>query len=165
MSGDSVAVGLRRHVWLLLAVVAIALSLLAMHQLSSNHTVAGTSATTEHAAAETGAVAGSDAHHLADGHQLDGHTHQLDGHTHGQQLSVAADDQRTHDGDCPGCAGHQMALTCLAAWILLVVGWVVSRPAAWRGVRLRRLMLPPPARAFSWIPGSMSLVELSVSRT
>jgi hypothetical protein len=57
-----------------------------------------------------------------------------------------------------------MALTCLAALILLVVGWVLSRPAAWRGVRLRRLTLPPPA-ALSWTPGSLSLVELSVSRT
>jgi hypothetical protein len=162
MDGDSVAEGLRRHLWLLLAVVAIALSLLAMHQLSSNHTVAGTNAATDHAAAESVADAGSGAHHLAAGHP---HTHQLDGHTHGQQLGVAAADQRMHDGDCPGCAGHQaMALTCLAALILLVVGWVLSRPAAWRGVRLRRLTLPPPA-ALSWTPGSLSLVELSVSRT
>ncbi|HEY5787460.1 MAG TPA: hypothetical protein VIU11_03315 [Nakamurella sp.] len=35
------AAGARQRLWLLLGVLAVALSLLAMHQLSSNHTAAG----------------------------------------------------------------------------------------------------------------------------
>jgi hypothetical protein len=38
----------------------------------------------------------------------------------------------------PGCTGHHaMALTCLAAPILLVVGWVLARPLERRGMWLR----------------------------
>lgn len=179
MLGVSVVAGLRRQVWLLLAVVVIALSLLAMHQLSSNHTVAGTNTAASEGLVVSAALAGPDAHHLTDGQAphspgLDGHTHSqvadahgLDGHPHGQQLSVAGPDYPADDGDCPECAHHQaMALTCLAALILLIVGWAVSRPAAWRGVRLPRLSVTaglapaPPVRL-----RALSLSELSVSRT
>jgi hypothetical protein len=156
--------GFRRQAWLLLAVVAIALSLLAMHHLSSNHTVAGTTtATTEVAAAQSAARPGQDSHHLADRHP---HAHQLDVDPHGPQVGVAGDDYPSNDGDCPGCAGHHaMALTCLAALILLFTGWVLSRPAAWRAVRLRRPTLPPRDAAPFWTPRSLSLIELTVSRT
>lgn len=151
--GVSAAAGLRRQVGLLLAAVAIALSLLALHQLSSNHTVAGTSAALDRAAAQPVAVAGLGTHHVPDGH------------AHAQQLSVAGDDHRPLGDDCPGCADHQAMLTCLAALILLVVGWVLSRPVEWRGVRLRRRTLPAAGPAPPKTPRSLSLVELSVSRT
>ena len=150
MCGDSAA-GLRRQVGLLLAVVAIALSLLAMHQLSSNHTVAGTGAPWDAAGGvESVAVTGVESHHLADGH-----------------WHPAATEGRSSAGsDCPGCADHRaMVLTCLAALILLVVGWVLVQPFAWRGVRLRRLMRPPTTTPRTWTPPTLSLAELSVSRT
>ena len=148
--------GLRQQVWLLLAVVAIALSLLAMHQLSSNHTVVSIPSSTEDIA-QSAAVAGPDAHHRADAATAG----------HGQQISGTGHDDPSNGGDCPGCVGHEaMALTCLAILILVIAGWVLSRPAAWRGVRLRRRQLSPPAVAPPfWIPRSLSLLELSVSRT
>jgi hypothetical protein len=173
----SVIAGLRRQVWLLLAVVVIALSMLAMHQLSSNHAVAGTDAASS--GLVSAALAGPGSHHLIDGQaprssRLVGHTHSravdahgLDGHPHGQQVSVAVPDHPVDDRDCPDCGHHQaMALTCLAALIVIMVGWVVARPAAWRGVRLPRLTVTaalaqaPPVRL-----RALSLEELSVSRT
>jgi len=160
--------GLRRQVWLLLAVVVIALSLLAMHQLSSNHTVAGTSSKIEGTAAPAG-LAGQISHHPGDDRLIHVHAHDehaIDGHAHGQQVRATALDHAAGDGDCPDCAHHQaMALTCLAALILFVAGWVVSRPAAWRGVLLRRLIQKPETVAEPWRRHSLSLRELSVSRT
>ena len=141
------------HRLLLLAgVVAVVLSLLTMHQLSLNHHAADPTATGTH-------VATTSSRHL-DHHDpaaID------DDHTH---LPFAVDGHPSYDnGACPACSGHAMALTCLAALILLAVGWVLRRPTEWRGVRLPHVvqLLLRPSRG--WMRPPLTLVELSVSRT
>lgn len=146
------AAGVRARLGLLLGVVAVALSLLAMHQLSSNHTAAGPTAD---------AVLSLPVSHHA-GHQVDA------AGTHHAHLAAASADAHPASGDdvCPSCAEPSvMALTCLAALILLAVGWVLNRPAAWRGVRLPRLLLRAVAPPETWLPWPRSLTELSISRT
>lgn len=144
--------GVRARLGLLLGVVAVALSLLAMHQLSSNHTAADPTASTMVVMSPTVS------HHA--GHQVG-----AGGHAH---LPAASADAHPASGDdvCPSCAEHSvMALTCLAALILLAVGWVLNRPAAWRGVRLPRLQLRAATPPSTWLPWPRSLTELSISRT
>ncbi|MDN5803867.1 MAG: hypothetical protein L0H26_04650, partial [Microlunatus sp.] len=73
----------------------------------------------------------------------------------------------SEQGGCPGCAGHSaMALTCLAALILLAAGLLLPRPTTGRGILLPRpkplTVLNLPTRCK---PPPLSLVELSVSRT
>jgi hypothetical protein len=139
---------------LLAGVFAVALSLLAMHQLSLNH----------HAAEPTdiGTQASASSRHVDrhDAAAID------DDHTHLVPLTV--DGHPSHNnGVCPGCNGHHaVTLTCLAALILLAVGWVLRRPAKWRGVRLPRTMTQVLRRPnLTWIRPAFTLVELSVNRT
>lgn len=146
------SVAVRQQLLLWAGIVVVALSLLALHQLSLNHTVA------DPRASHTSVAAAS---HL-DHHELGGS--EVGDHAH----LVATVDQHPSSTDegCPGCAGHHvMALTCLAALILVAVGWALSGPIEWRGLRLRPLLQwqvsgPPP-----WRPPMVSLVELSISRT
>ena len=152
--------GARQRLWLLLGVVAVALSLLAMHQLSSNHTAAGPAAPGSPAAATDAA------HEMSVGH-ADSHEADIGGadHTH---LTASAGDGHpaSEDGGCPGCADHSaMALTCLAALVLLMGGWMLTRPLAGRGLWLRRLVPLLVVERRSWRPRPRSLAELSVSRT
>lgn len=146
--------GVRARLELLLGVVAVALSLLAMHQLSSNHTAA------DPTAGATVVLSPPVSHH--GGHEVGaggaGHAH----------LAAASADAHPASGDdaCPSCAEHGvMALTCLAALILLAVGSVLNRPAAWRGVRLPRPLLRAVTLPETWLPWPRSLTELSISRT
>ncbi|HET9647397.1 MAG TPA: DUF6153 family protein [Microlunatus sp.] len=141
---------------MLLAVVAIALSLLAMHQLSGDHTAAAHRATSaERADAGMQGAAISRTQHRAESN-----------HTHIDNAAGKGDDRRSHDVDCPGCGDHPaMTATCLAALSLLTVGGCLVRPGAWRGVRLPR---PQPRRAGTpprWTRRPLSLAELSISRT
>ena len=73
----------------------------------------------------------------------------------------------SEQGGCPDCTGHSaMALTCLAALILLAAGLLLPRPSAGRGIlqpRLTSLTVPQLRHHFK--PPPLSLVELSVSRT
>jgi hypothetical protein len=140
-----------------LAVLVVGFSLLAMHQLSGNHTAADP--TTSHQST-TVTVAGS--HHHAAGYPVDA------GADHAHLLPTLGEaDPATGDGGCPGCAGHSaMALTCMAALILLAAGLLLPRPTAGRGVfqpRLRPLTVPNLRNRCK--PPPLSLVELSVSRT
>lgn len=145
---------LRQQLLLWAAVVVVALGLLAMHQLSLNHTAAGSAAGS--------AAAAVAAHPEQHGHSDSGPA--ADGHAH--PALVAVGDHPSSGADtCPGCADHVMALTCLAALALLAVGWALRRPVVWRGVRLPRLVwrpLPPDPR---WRRAPLTLVELAVSRT
>jgi hypothetical protein len=147
------SVVVRQQLLLWAAIVVMALSLLALHQLSLNHTVADPSASSGSAVA---AAARLD-HHQLGGGALGDHV----------QLTPASDQHpRSADDGCPGCVGHHvMALTCLAALILVAIGRALTGPIEWRGVRLRpplRWTLPEPPR---WRPPVLSLVELSISRT
>jgi hypothetical protein len=147
------SVVVRQQLLLWTGIVVVALSLLILHQLSLNHTVADPSATSGSAVAAVAHVE----HHEAGGGAVGDHAH-----------LVAAVDQHpwSADGGCPGCAGHHvMALTCLAVLIFVAIGWALSGPIEWLGVRLRPLLprgLPEPP---GWRPTSLTLVELSISRT
>lgn len=141
--------------------MAVAFSLLAMHQLSSNHTAAGSSAA-------PGVVGGAPVAMSAVAPHLHGQDHSVDAgsadRTHVERMGTGQ--PTSEDGGCPGCAGHHvMALTCVAALILLAVGWVLAGPLAWRGVRLRRLLLLVVRPTSTRLPVPRSLTELSVSRT
>ena len=155
------AAGARQRLWLLLGVLAIALSLLAMHQLSSNHTAAGPPAAQE-------SVATGDAHlTLNPVMHVDTHAAGTGGTDHAH-LSVASGDGHpaSEDGGCPGCADHSaMALTCLAALVLLLGGWLLTRPRLGRGLWLRRVVPLLMVDSRSWAPRPRSLAELAVSRT
>ena len=61
------AVGARQRLWLLLGVVAVALSLLTMHQLSSNHTVADAAAPADGTMHLSVAMAHVDSHEIDSG--------------------------------------------------------------------------------------------------
>ena len=147
----------RSRLILWLAVLVVGLALLAMHQLSGNHTAADPASSHDPA---TLTAAGS-SHHAA------GHPSET-GADHAHLLPMAdAGHPASEQGGCPGCAGHStMALTCLAALILLTAGLLLPRPTGGRGIlqprptpltisTLRNRCKPPP----------LSLVELSVSRT
>lgn len=142
---------------LLLAVIVIALSMLAMHQLSINHTAAQPAATSGTLAGHRTPSTQIDSPHYPLGHGADlGHA-QLVGSDIGQPGS--------QDSSCPGCGDHHlMALTCLAALILLAIGWVGTAPTTGRGVRLRRHRPRAPLLPL-WLPRPRSLHELSISRT
>jgi hypothetical protein len=108
-----------------LAVLVVGLSLLAMHQLSGNHTAANPASSHDTA---TLTVAGS-SHHAA-GHRSE------TGADHAHMLPIAgAGLPASEQGGCPDCAGHSaMALTCLAALILLAASLLLPRPPTGRGV-------------------------------
>lgn len=149
------AAGARQRLWLLLGVLAVALSLLAMHQLSSNHTAAGPS--------ETHSPVATDTMHLTEVSSSHGSTHAADTHPH---LSVAPGDSQSAPG-CPGCADHSaMAMTCLAALVLLIGGFMLTRPRLGRGLWLRPVLtLLVMVDRRPWAPRPRSLAELAVSRT
>ena len=145
------AVRSRPILWL--AVLVVGLSLLAMHQLSSNHTAAS------HESA-TVTTAGS-------GHHAAGHPSET-GADHAHLLPTTGEEHpASEQGGCPGCAGHSaMALTCLAALILLAAGLLLPRPSAGRGIlQPRQTPLTVPKLRHHFKPPPLSLVELSVSRT
>jgi len=149
------AVRSRPILWL--AVLVVGLSLLAMHQLSSNHTAADPASSHESAAVTT---AGS-------GHHADGHPSET-GADHAHLLPTTGEEHpASEQGGCPGCAGHSaMALTCLAALILLAAGLLLPRPSAGRGIlQPRQTPLTVPDLRNRCKPPPLSLVELSVSRT
>lgn len=134
--------------------MAVALSLLAMHQLSSNHAAAGPTASAM-------AVLSPTVSHHVD-HQVGGGG---TGHAHLFGMPTDAP-SALNDGACPNCAEHSaMALTCLAVSLLLAFGWVLNRPVAWRGVWLPRLLLRAVTPPGAWLPWPRSLTELSISRT
>ena len=139
------------------AVLVVGLSLLAMHQLSGNHTAA--EPTTTH---DTASLTTADSHHHAAGHASD------PGAGHAHLLPMAAEEHPgSEQGGCPDCAGHSvMALTCLAALVLLAAGMLLPRPTRGRGILQRRLTPLTVANLRNRCkPPPLSLVELSVSRT
>jgi hypothetical protein len=143
----------RSRLTLWLAVLVVGLSLLTMHQLSGNHTAAS------HPSA-TVTTAGS-------GHHAAGHPSET-GADHAHLLPITgAAHPASEQGGCPGCAGHSaMALTCLAALILLAAGLLLPRPRTGRGVLQPYLQpLTVPVLRNRRKPPPLSLVELSVSRT
>ena len=154
---------LQRQLLLWAGVVTVALSLLAMHQLSGGHTAADpmppTATQPDRLGGHTTAyVASSDHAHSAD-------------HARSQlragATTLKSESSAPIDDGCPGCAEHQaMALTCLIALTLLAVGWLLAGPVRWPGLVPR-----PRAQTLSqdrWRrrhPPALRLVELSVSRT
>ena len=149
---DRVGVALQRQLLLWAGVVVVALSLLAMHQLSINHTAAAPAAGSSVVTRE----------HIDQGKH---HAAVTDDHAHLATPALDHQPAPAHGG-CPGCAEHQaMALTCLAALVLLAIDWALRTPIPWRGLRLpllRPRTLPPSPR---WRPPPFTLVELSISRT
>ena len=158
VGAGAAAAAARSRLILWLAMLALGLSLLAMHQLSSNHTAAdpasgdrvGTVTAddwSQHAAGHTGDAGPDRAHTLP----ALGGTDLVSGE---------------HDG-CPGCAGHTtMALTCLAALVLLTAGLLLPRPRTGRGIlrpRPNQPAVPRPRERFR--PRPLSPVEMSISRT
>lgn len=148
--------GLRRRLLLWAAVVGLAGGLLAMGQLSFNHTAARS---ITHAVAVTADLGEHHDHTTAE---------------HGPAPDPAgAAAQRTvghlplsEEAGCSGCAEHHgMALTCLGALILLTMGWALPLPAVWRGVLLPWILLAALPRFPLWRRPSLSLVQLSISRT
>ena len=151
------AVGARQRLWLLLGVVAMALSVLAMHQLSSNHTAAG------HLARPSP----TDATRLMSAVHAKSHELEAVGGDHAQ---LTPSDRVGHPvsevGGCHCCAGHSvMGLTCLAGLILLMSGWMLTPPGAGPGLWVRRLLRVTLVKRRSWLPGPRSLALLSVCRT
>lgn len=151
--------GARQRLWLLLGVVAVALSLLALHQLSSNHTAAGP--------ARDSVPATTESAHLTLGTRADPHAAEIGGSGHVQLSAPSGTGHPAADGDgCPGCTDHSaMALTCLAALVLMVVGWKLLPPRPGRVRRERhqqRSRWSPDLR--SWVRRPRSLAELAVSR-
>lgn len=153
-SGPSVIA--RQQLVLWTGIVAVALSLLALHQLSLNHTVADPSASPVSVNAAVNRHADVDPDGLGAGMAADP-THR-----------GAVVDQTPGSGPdgCPGCVDHHTAaLTCLAVLIVVAIGWALAGPVEWRGLRLRvllpRLLPEPPQRR----PLPLSLVELSIRRT
>lgn len=139
------------------AAVALTLSLLAMHQLSLNHTAAQPN--TPAAAVSVGSPERHD-------HRVDQPEHLGDTAGHAAQIVPAQQPAPGGEDGCPGCSEHHvMALTCLAALILLALGWALRRPTAWRGVLLPRLLTAPRPLSPPWWREPLSLLELSVSRT
>lgn len=155
------AAGARQRLWLLLGVLAVALSLLAMHQLSSNHTAA------DPPAAQVSVA--TDAAHLTLNPRVHADTHAAgNGGTDHPHLTVTSGDEHpaSEGGGCPGCADHSaMALTCLAALVLLLAGWLLTRPRPGRGLWLRRQVPLLTVDRRSWVLRPRSLAELAVSRT
>ncbi|HEU4545604.1 MAG TPA: hypothetical protein VFR88_04860 [Microlunatus sp.] len=147
----------RPRMILWLAVLVVGLSLLAMHQLSSNHTAADPTSTHDTASLTT-----ADSHHHAAGHAS------VTGAGHAHLLPMAGEEHPgSEQGGCPGCAGHSaMALTCLAALILLAAGLLLRGPSGGREILQRRpTPLTVPNSRNGRRPPPLSLVELSVSRT
>jgi hypothetical protein len=142
----------RPRLLLWLSAVLVALSVVAMHQLSSNHTAA------QPTAAVVVASVNESVGHLGDAVAAD-HAHWL--------LAEITGHPSTEEGACPNCGAHSaMALTCLAALILLAAGWLLRGPVEWRRLRLPRIALPPShLYCRSWRPPPLTLAELSVSRT
>lgn len=144
---------LRQQLLLGAAILVVALGLLAMH-LSLNHTAADPSATR---------VAVGTAGHLEG---LGPTVIDASGTRARLVPPMVGGHPSPDDGACPGCTDHHaMALTCLAALILLAAGWALRRPAAWRGVWLPRRLTEPPQPTLPWRRAPLTLVELSVSRT
>ena len=149
---------LQRQLLLWAGVLAVALSLLAMHQMSGTHIAADPKPPT--------------------GVHLDAHSGPAVGHVHTAARSGAADhthlqiagsvhDPAPADDGCPGCGEHQaMAMTCLVALILLAVGWLLRGPVRWPGLLARQLTRTVLTdRSTRWSRPPMTLMELSVSRT
>jgi hypothetical protein len=120
-------------------VFAVARSLLAMHQRSLNHTAATPLPALEASGSTTGSVAGDHAH---DGQHL------LPGADHPAAAAVA---DEISDHGCPRCAQHHvMVLTCLAALILLIAGWLLRRSPAGHRIRVTPPRAPLATAVLRW---------------
>jgi hypothetical protein len=151
--------GLQRQLLLWAGVLAVALSLLAMHQMSANHTAADPRPPASvHLHADSGP---------AGGHVDTAARSGAADHTH-LQIAGSTDHHPAPAGDtCPGCREHQaMALTCLVALTLLAVGWLLRRPVRWPGLLARHLARAAlNDRRNRWRRPPLNLMELSISRT
>jgi len=151
-----VAVAARQRLWLLLGVVSMALSLLVMHHLSSDHTAAGSPAGPSPAASA----------HLTSASHIDLHDDTVGAdHAH-LTASTGEGHPLSEIGGCSGCADHSaLGLTCLAALLLLMSGFKLIRPAAGRGLWLRVPLPLTFVQSRAWLLRPRTLVELAVSRT
>ena len=143
----------------LLLVLAIAVGVVGMHQLSAGHTLV---------------APGGPGHAAVAGHHPDStaaHLHTGPGATPVDALSIvpaaAGPAPMTSDGadPCLGCGQHALLMVCLLA-LVVAAGLVADRrPAS----RRWRPVWPPTAQAASpggaWRRLSLSLAELSISRT
>jgi hypothetical protein len=138
------------------ALTMIILSILGMHQLSVNHAMVRTTASSHHdhsseqtfrshlpAEAMIGTVIGTEAAVGA--------------------MSAAAAPTTDH---CSDCGSHQMAFfTCLLALTLLVLAWSIAPPGLRVIAPSSRLVQPRPGSHLVRRILAMSLVELSLRRT
>ena len=144
---------LQRQLLLWAGVLAVALSLLAMHQMSWNHTAADPMPPAGvHLDADTGPAGG----------HVDTVQSGTADHAH-LQIAGSTDHHSAPAGDaCPGCAAHQaMALTCLVALTLLAVGWLLRGPVRWPVLLARPLARAAlNDRSNRWSRPSLTLMEL-----
>jgi hypothetical protein len=144
-------------------VALVAVSLLAMHQLSASHTAAGATTVVAapdrlggYAAADLGSsdhAPSSDRGHGKDQSSVGG-------------AGLGGGPSAPVDGACPGCGEHQaMALTCLVALTSLAVGWLLAGPVQWPGLLARHRVRRLPQDLRRWRRLPFSLVELSICRT
>lgn len=144
---------LRWHLLLTVVVVAVVLSVLAMHELSFGHTVAQPRSASQ-------ALSPHDHHRSTGVVQAEGLV---------SERPVSEEPSSVGPGTPGGCAGcqehHLLMLGCLIALILLVTGWLLRSPPAaghqaWIAPVWRPAPLPHRRR-----PVTRAWVELSVSRT
>jgi hypothetical protein len=158
--------GLQWQLLLWAGIAVVAVSLLAMHQLSASHTAAGVTTPVVAASDRPGGHNEADLGSSGHAHSSD-HSHDADQSPYVAGAGLGGGPFAPVDSACPGCGEHQaMALTCLVALTSLAVGWLLAGPVQWPGLlpryRLRRL--PQDVRR-RWRRLPFSLVELSVSRT
>jgi len=158
--------GLQRQLLLWAGVAVVAVSLLAMHQLSASHTAAGATTPVVAAPVRPGGHTAADLGSSDHAHRTD-HGHGIDQSSYVGGAGLGGGPSAPVDSACSGCGEHQaMALTCLIALTSLAVGWLLAGPVQWPGLlrrhRVRRL--PQNVRR-KWRRLPFSLVELSICRT
>lgn len=149
----SVTTAVRQQLLLWVGVVAVSLSLLAMHQLSLDHTAAGPLPVVEASDSISQSWAVSDRGH--------GVQHLLPGVDHPAEAAASS---TPHDA-CPGCSQHAMVLTCLVALVLLVTGWLLRGPPTSHPVPATHRRDRVGVAVTRWTPPPRTWIELSVCRT
>lgn len=154
---------LRQRLLLWAGLILVALSLLAMHQMSVPD-LAGSENRPE--AAPIGSQRADSMFHRSPASSMPAASGLLAPVTGGHDHAAAGPAQPSGNA-CHGCVNHGgMAVSCLVALALLVVGWLHARPG--RLLRLRIRQRPPRVPVATvlrrWQRPSWSLVELSVNR-
>jgi hypothetical protein len=138
-----------RRLLLLVGVLTLALSLLAMHQLAFDHTLAVPPTHTGHHADHKAVAKAGQPHGVGAGLE------QL-------ALAVVSED----DGCTAGCSADQMSVAaCLLALTLMVLCWRLAPPRQHPLPAVSLSRAPAPLPRVSHRRAALSLAELSIRRT